>query len=104
MSGKHAFTYDELFGEDEPTGLLEYAKEGQLDDATYERLEHLGRFCERVCTSGNGKEYLPIGLVLSEADLRRLWLETGGQDDEYPSRPFLEIFSKPAVPWLARFI
>lgn len=100
-----SFTYDDLTSNSEPAGLIEYAKGGRLDAATYERLAHLGRFCDRIAADGKDRPYLPIGLRLVESDLVRMWWETAAKaDKESPARSFLEIFSLGALPWLAEFV
>jgi hypothetical protein len=95
QQSKRAFTYDQLTaGNCDFAGIAELAKAALLDDATFKRVEHLGRFFGRIGTEDGTEDY--VSTVLSEDDLRRLWWDTADEGDkERPTRPLLEILLPP---------
>ena len=63
-----------------PSKLKRLAEEGMLDDETFTRIRHLGRFFERVGRAAL-KPKLKVGEVFSEEELQAIWRETAEDDN-----------------------
>jgi hypothetical protein len=90
---ERSFSYDQLTGSSLPLGILSRAwvMRRELDDATYQRLGHLGRFCEGIANSVPRQDCgEKVSALLTEERLQRIWRETADDGDtERPSRPLL---------------
>jgi hypothetical protein len=89
-------SYDQLTsGYVSKRAIQDLVATGELDQATLERMEHLGKFYSSV--GALAKPHQKIGDVLSEAQLQRIWDETAAEgDDERPTRPLLDSVMIPA--------
>lgn len=88
-------TYDELTGGLIPRALIDkLAKAGELDDATFRRINHLADFflaIHRKAEKLQISDDEPIRNHLTEADLQRIWQHTAAAGDtEKPSRPLMD--------------
>jgi hypothetical protein len=89
MSGKLSFSYEQLIGGEVPADRLQELLEAdKLDEATINRVLHIGRFLAKLQNSVPNPD-VPVGDVLTNEEIQAIWDETADPDADVGRCPML---------------